>query len=102
MERTVVCPYVKNFSMNCLYMTHEDKVFFTNVVVINLTQETMTTSVISRLARVVAKLGAIVKIRKCRRLHEGHHFIPMAMEVHGTPKCDMDCFIKECARLFPQ
>jgi len=24
----------------------------------------------------------------------------MAMEVHDTPKHDMDCFIRECARLF--
>jgi hypothetical protein len=24
----------------------------------------------------------------------------MAMEVHGAPGCDMDCFIKECAHLF--
>jgi hypothetical protein len=24
----------------------------------------------------------------------------MAMEVHDAPKCDMDCFISECACLF--
>jgi len=24
----------------------------------------------------------------------------MAMEVHNTPKHDMDCFIRECVRLF--
>jgi hypothetical protein len=24
----------------------------------------------------------------------------MAMEVHGTLRCHMDCFIKECVRLF--
>jgi len=24
----------------------------------------------------------------------------MAMEVHGAPGCDMDCFIKECPRFF--
>jgi hypothetical protein len=83
-----------------LYMTHEDKVFFANVVVIDLTQEIMTTSVISWLASVVAKLNAIVKICKCRRFHEGPHFIPMAIKVHGAPKCDMDCFIKECVHLF--
>jgi len=46
------------------------------------------------------KLNVIVKIRKYRGLHEGHQFIPMAMEVHGAPRCDMDCFIKECACLF--
>jgi hypothetical protein len=26
----------------------------------------------------------------------------MAMEVHDTPRCDMDCFIRECARLIPR
>jgi hypothetical protein len=31
---------------------------------------------------------------------EGHHFIPMAMEVNGAPKCDVECFIKECVHLF--
>jgi len=30
---------------------------------------------------------------------EGHHFIPMAMEVHDTFRHDMDRFIKECAHL---
>jgi len=58
-------------------MIHEDKVFFANVVVINLTQETMTKSVICRLADVFAKFSTIAKIRKCRMLHEGHHFIPI-------------------------
>ncbi len=46
------------------------------------------------------KLSAIVKIRKYRGLHEGHHFIPMAMKVHGALECDMDRFIRECVRLF--
>ncbi len=27
------------------------------------------------------------------------HFILMAMEVHGAPEWDMDCFIKECVHL---
>jgi hypothetical protein len=48
----------------------------------------------------IVELNVIIKIHKYKRLHEGHHFIPMAMEVHGTPKCNMDCFIKECACLF--
>jgi hypothetical protein len=46
------------------------------------------------------KLNVIVKICKYRRLHEGHHFIPMAMEVHGASRHDMDRFIKECACVF--
>jgi hypothetical protein len=46
------------------------------------------------------KLSAIVKIRTYRKLHEGHHFIPIAMEVHDAPGRDMDCFIMECVRLF--
>ncbi len=66
----------------------------------DLTRETMTLSVISRLASAIAKLNTIAKICKYRRLHERHHFIIMAMEVHGTSKHDMNHFIKECARLF--
>jgi hypothetical protein len=46
------------------------------------------------------KLNAIAKICKYRGFHEGQHFIPMAMEVHGTLMCDMDRFIKECVHLF--
>jgi hypothetical protein len=47
-----------------------------------------------------AILNAIVKIRKYKRFHEGHHFILMAMEVHDTPRHDMNHFIKECVHLF--
>jgi hypothetical protein len=57
-------------------------------------------SVIIRPIGVIAELSAIAKIYKYRRLHEGHHFIPMAMEVHGAFGRDMDRFIKECAHLF--
>jgi hypothetical protein len=46
------------------------------------------------------KLNAIVKIRKYKDIHEGHHFILMAMEMHDAPEHDMDHFISECARLF--
>jgi hypothetical protein len=44
-------------------------------------------------ANVIAKLNAITKIHKYEELHEGHHFIMMAMEVHNTPRHDMDNFI---------
>jgi hypothetical protein len=57
-------------------------------------------SVISQLIGVITKLSAIAKIRKYRGFHEGHHFIQMAMEVHGALERDMDHFIKECAHLF--
>jgi hypothetical protein len=60
----------------------------------------MTLSVINRSIGVIAKLNAIAKIRKYKELHERHHFILMAMEVHDAPKRDMDCVIKECAHLF--
>jgi hypothetical protein len=50
-------------------------------------------SVISRPTATAAKLNIILKIHKYKGLHEGHHFIPMAMEVHDTPERDMDCFI---------
>jgi hypothetical protein len=42
------------------------------------------------------KFSATIKIHNYRRLHEGHHFIPMAMVVHNTPRH----FIKECVCLF--
>jgi hypothetical protein len=60
----------------------------------------MALSVINRPIGVVAELSAIVKIHKYIKLQEGHHFISMAMEVHGAPGRDMDCFIRECVRLF--
>jgi len=82
------------------YMIRKDQVFVADVMVTNLTRETMFSSVISWPIGAVAKLNAIVKICKYRGLHERHHFIPMAMEVHGALKRDMDCFIKECVRLF--
>jgi hypothetical protein len=46
------------------------------------------------------ELNAIVKIHKYKRFHEGHHFIMMAMEMHDTPRWDMNHFIKECACFF--
>jgi hypothetical protein len=72
-------------------MTREDQVFVADVMVINPTQETMASSVITWLASVIAKLSAIAKIRKYRELHEGHHFIPMAMEVHVCSRPPIIC-----------
>jgi hypothetical protein len=69
-------------------------------MIIDSTQETMISNVISPLTNVVAKFKTIAKIRKYSGLHEGHHFIPMAMKVHGTPKRYMDRFFRECAHLF--
>jgi hypothetical protein len=46
------------------------------------------------------ELSAITNTHKYKRLHEGHHFISMAMEMHNGFGRDMDRFIKECARLF--
>ncbi len=57
-------------------------------------------SVINRLIGVVAKFSAIIKIRMYNGLHERYHFILMAMEMNDALRRDMDCFIKECARLF--
>jgi hypothetical protein len=77
-------------------MIRKDQIFIVDVVVIDLTWETMASSVISRPTHAIVELSAIVKIHKYR----GHHFIPMPMEVHGTPWWDMDHFIRECACLF--
>jgi hypothetical protein len=57
-------------------------------------------NVISQLIGVIVKLSTIFKIHKYKGIHDMHHFIPMAMEVHGTFNHDMDRFIKECAHLF--
>ncbi len=58
----------------------------------------MAISVISQLTNVVAKFCAIVKICKYKGLHEGHHFILIAMDMHDAPGRDMDHFITECGR----
>ncbi len=70
------------------------------MVVIDPAWEMMVLNVISQSASVTAKLNAIANICKYKRFQKGHHFILMAMEVHNTPECDMDHFIKECACLF--
>jgi hypothetical protein len=80
-------------------MTQKDKVFVTDVVIIDLMRETMVSSVISRPIGVVAELSVIAKIHKYRGLHGRHHFISMTMEVHDAPMCDMDRFMKECTYL---
>jgi hypothetical protein len=79
---------------------HEDQVFVVDVVVMDLTWEMVVTIIISWPADVATKLSAIDKIYKYRKIHEEHHFIPMAMEMHNAPRRDMDCFIKESIRLF--
>ncbi len=60
----------------------------------------MALNVIIRPTSAVTELSDITKIYKYKGFHERHHFIPMAMEVHGALEHDMDRFIKECARLF--
>jgi hypothetical protein len=57
-------------------------------------------SVINQQADGTMKLNAITKIHKYRGLHEDHHFISMAMEVHDALEHDMNYFIKECVHLF--
>jgi len=69
-------------------------------MVIDSMREIMASNVIIPLVGATVKLNTIAKIHKYRGLQEGHHFIPMAMEVHGAPKCDMDCFIREFVHLF--
>jgi hypothetical protein len=68
-----------------LYMTQKDEVFIANVVVIGLTQETMALNVINQLASATVELNIIIKIRKYKGLHQGHHFILMAMECIAHP-----------------
>jgi len=51
-------------------------------MVINQTWKIVAINVISQPIGAIAKLNAIAKIHKYRGLHDKHHFIPMAMEVH--------------------
>ncbi len=69
-------------------------------MVIDSTQKTTSTNVINQLASATIKLSVITKIHKYKGLNEGHHFISMAMEVHGALGHDMDRFIRECVCLF--
>jgi len=88
-------PFTLGFSLRAnFYMIRENHVYVVNVVVINLTWKTMTMNVISRPLSAVVKFNAIAKIHKYRRLHEAHHFIPMAMEAHDIFGHDMDHFIR--------
>jgi hypothetical protein len=100
MERTVVNPYVKSFIMNWPLHDLEDQVFVVDVVVTDPTWEMVALSVINWPTCATIEFSSIVKVRKYRSLHEGQHFILMAMEVHNTPMRDMDHFIKECAHFF--
>ncbi len=83
-----------------LYMNHEDQVLVVDVVVIDPTWKMVATNVINRPIGATLKLSVIVKICKYRGLHDGHHFIPIAMGVHGALERDMDHFIRECVCLF--
>jgi len=62
--------------------------------------ETMTWNVINQPINVATKLKALINICNYRRLHEGHHFIQMVMEMHNAFGQNMDRFIKKCAYLF--
>jgi hypothetical protein len=64
-------------------MTRKDQIFVANVVLIDLTWETVITNVISQLVGAATKFNAITKIHKYKKLHEGHHFISMAMEMRA-------------------
>ncbi len=100
MEKVVVRPYFKNFTMNQSLHDPKRPSLHCRCGDSNPTQETMSLNVINRSTGVVAKFDIIPKICNYKGLHEGHHFIPMTMQVHNTPEHDMHRFIKECACLF--
>ncbi len=83
-----------------LYIPQKDQVFIADVVVINLMWEMVFLNVINWPPSVAMKFIVIAKICKYEGLREGHHFLPMTMEVHDALKHDMDHFIRECACLF--
>jgi hypothetical protein len=84
MERVVVHPYVMSFTTNRSLHDQKDYVFVVDVVVIDLMWEMVFLNVINQPTVTIAEPIAIAKIRKYGMLHEGHHFISMAMVVHGT------------------
>jgi hypothetical protein len=100
MERMVVFFYVRNSITNQSLHDTRGLGLCCDVVVIDLMKETVASNVISRSASGTMKLNTITKIQKYKGLHVGHHFIPMAMEVHDTFEHDMDHFIRECGHLF--
>jgi len=81
-------------------MIQEDHVFIVDVLVIDLMWDIVASNVINWLIGAAIELNTFSKISKYKRLHEGHHFIPTAMDMHGTCVHDMDHFIKECVHLF--
>jgi hypothetical protein len=66
-------------------MIRENHVFVIDMVVIDPTWEMVATSVISWSIGASMELNAIANICKCKKFHEGHHFILMAIEMHNTP-----------------
>jgi hypothetical protein len=99
MEKVVVRPYVKNFIMNRSLHDLKRPSFHCRCGDSNPTREIVYLNVINEPRGVIAKFNIIAKICNYKRLHEGHHFIPMTMEVHNTLGRDMDRFIRECACL---
>jgi hypothetical protein len=84
MERVVVRPYVRSFITNRSLHEPRDQIFVADVMVTDPMWKTVASSVISWRAGAGVKLSAITNIHKYKGLHEGHHFIPTAMEVHDT------------------
>ncbi len=100
MERMMVCPHIRSFITSWSLHDSWGPGYCCQCGGYEFAWKMVVTNVISQPTDVVVELNTIVKIRKYKRFHEGHHFIPMAMEVHGTFRHDMDHFIKECACLF--
>jgi hypothetical protein len=94
MKRVMVRFYVKSFIMSRSVHVH-----VVNVVIIDPTWKIMFLNVISWLSSATLELSAVAKIRKYRKLQEGHYFILMAMEVHVVLGHDMDCSIRKCVCL---
>ncbi len=69
-------------------------------MVINLMRKIVASNVINQPTNAVVNLNIITKIHKYRGFHDEHHFIMMAVEVHGALGWDMDHFIREYAHLF--
>jgi hypothetical protein len=98
MDKMVAHLYIKSFITNQFLHDSKGLIFVVDVEVIDLTG--VTSNVISQPVSATMELNAIIKICMYRGLHEGHHFISIAMEVHDTLGQDTDRFIRECTSLF--
>jgi hypothetical protein len=71
-------------------------------MITDLMREMVAFNVTNWLVGLAIKLSAIANIHKYKGLHEWHHFILMAMEVHGASKMWYGSFHQGMYLSFPR